>query len=41
MQIRKDEPTLLIGYDSESKNNDNGREMLSWQYALVDGTYLV
>ena len=41
MQIRKDEPTLLIGYDSESKNNGNGREMLSWQYALVDGTDLV
>ncbi len=41
MSARKDKPCLLIGYDSEWENLDYGREMLSWQYALVDGSDLV
>ena len=32
---------LLIGYDSEWENLESGRDMLSWQYALVDGEDLV
>ncbi len=39
--IRKDMPCLLIGYDSEWENLELGRDMLSWQYALVDGEDLV
>lgn len=38
---RKDMPCLLIGYDSEWENLESGRDMLSWQYALVDGEDLV
>ena len=34
-------PCLLIGYDSEWENLESGREMLSWQYAFVDGEDLV
>lgn len=41
MAIRKDKPCLLIGYDSEWENLESGRDMLSWQYALVDGNDLV
>lgn len=41
MAARKDMPCLLIGYDSEWENLESGREMLSWQYALVDGEDLV
>ena len=38
---RAEKPCLLIGYDSEWQNMDSGREMLSWQFALVDDEYLV
>ena len=41
MAIRKKEPCILIGYDSEWENLAVGREMLSWQYALVDDDDLV
>ena len=41
MAARKDIPCLLIGYDSEWENLESGRDMLSWQYALVDGEDLV
>lgn len=41
MAARKDMPCLLIGYDSEWENIESGRDMLSWQYALVDGEDLV
>ena len=41
MAARKDMPCLLIGYDSEWENLESGREMLSWQYAFVDGVDLV
>ena len=41
MAARKDKPCLLIGYDSEWENLEAGRDMLSWQYALVDGEDLV
>lgn len=41
MAARKDMPCLLIGYDSEWENLESGRDMLSWQYALVDGEDLV
>ena len=41
MAARKEMPCLLIGYDSEWENTDFGRDMLSWQYALVDGEDLV
>ena len=41
MAIRKDKPCLLIGFDSEWESLDYGREMLSWQYALIDGEDLV
>ena len=41
MAARKDMPCLLIGYDSEWENLESGREMLSWQYAFVDGADLV
>ena len=41
MSARKDMPCLLIGYDSEWENLESGREMLSWQYALVDGEDLI
>ncbi len=46
MAARKDMPCLLIGYDSEWQNIKAGdevidRNMLSWQYALVDGEDLV
>lgn len=41
MATRKDMPCLLIGYDSEWENLESGREMLSWQYALIDGEDLV
>lgn len=37
---RKEKPCLLIGYDSEWENVDTSREMLSWQFAFVDGTEL-
>ena len=38
---RKDNPCLLIGYDSEWENLESGREMLSWQFSFVDGEDLV
>ncbi|RHV36754.1 hypothetical protein DXB59_07650 [Ruminococcus sp. OM05-10BH] len=41
MAIRKDMPCLLIGYDSEWETLASGRDMLSWQYALIDGKDLV
>ena len=41
VSARKSQPCLLIGYDSEWENHPAGREMLSWQYALVDGEDLV
>lgn len=41
MVARKDMSCLLIGYDSEWENLESGREMISWQYALVDGEDLV
>lgn len=41
MAARKEMPCLLIGYDSEWENLESGRDMLSWQYALVDGEDLV
>ena len=41
MAVRKDMPCLLIGYDSEWENLESGREMLSWQFAFVDGEDLV
>jgi len=39
--VREDKPCLLIGYDSEWQTTPTGRDMLSWQFALVDGTDLV
>jgi len=41
MAARKNMPCLLIGYDSEWENLESDRDMLSWQYALVDGNDLV
>lgn len=41
LSIRKDKPCLLIGYDSEWENTKTSREMLSWQYALVDNGDLI
>ena len=46
MAAREEKPCLLIGFDSEWQNiyagNDViGRDMLSWQFALVDGEDLV
>lgn len=36
MAIRPDKPCILIGYDSEWENlNCGGRDMLSWQFAVV------
>lgn len=37
----KSKPCLLIGYDSEWDTLPAGREMLSWQFALVDKSDLV
>ena len=39
--IRGNEPCLLIGYDSEWETFDSDREMLSWQFSVVDGSDLV
>lgn len=41
MAVRKNDPCLLIGFDSEWETLECGREMLSWQFALVDGADLV
>ena len=41
MAARKNMPCLLIGYDSEWENLESGRDMLSWQYALVNGEDLI
>lgn len=46
LATRKDDPCLLIAYDSEWNNIKAGkriigREMLSWQFALIDGNDLV
>lgn len=38
---RQDKPCLLIGFDSEWENAIPAREMLSWQFALIDGEDLV
>ena len=38
---RNADPCLLIAYDSEWQNLETDRDMLSWQYALVDGEDLV
>ncbi len=39
--IRKNEPCLLIGFDSEWETVDSDREMLSWQFSVVDEHDLV
>lgn len=41
MAVREDKPCLLIGYDSEWQTSPAGRDMLSWQFALIDGFDLV
>ena len=41
MAARQDKPCLLIGFDSEWENALPTREMLSWQFALIDGEDLV
>lgn len=39
---RPDKPCILIGYDSEWENcSDGGRDMLSWQFAVVWGVRLI
>lgn len=35
MRVRLEKPCILIGYDSEWQNVENGRDMLSWQYAVI------
>lgn len=40
IQTRKEKPCILIGYDSEWENVDDGREMLSWQYACIWDCFL-
>ncbi len=36
VNIRNDDPCLLIGYDSEWQSNiDGSRDMLSWQFSIV------
>lgn len=32
---RPDRPCILIGFDSEWVNLENGRQILSWQFALI------
>lgn len=42
MAARPDKPCILIGYDSEWDNlDDGGRELLSWQFAVVHGHNLI
>lgn len=42
MAARPDKPCILVGYDSEWENLPNGcRDMLSWQFAVVNGTRMV
>lgn len=38
--IATNRPCLLIGFDSEWQSLDFGRDMISWQYALVDDNNL-
>ena len=35
VSARPDKPCILIGYDSEWQTTDTGRDMLSWQFALI------
>lgn len=35
MSTRLEKPCILIGFDSEWQNVENGRDMISWQYAVV------
>lgn len=42
MAARPDKPCILIGYDSEWNNlEDGGRELLSWQFAVVHDYKLI
>lgn len=38
---RRDKPCILIGYDSEWENTESGRNMISWQFALVENDDLI
>ena len=39
--ITPENPCLLIGFDSEWENTACGRDMLSWQFALINGCNLI
>lgn len=42
MDARPDKPCILIGYDSEWENlQDGSRDMLSWQFAVVHGYQMI
>ena len=42
MDARPDSPCILIGYDSEWENlTAGGRDMLSWQFAVVHDVYMI
>ncbi len=42
MAARPDKPCILIGYDTEWENcSDGSREMLSWQFAVVNGLRMI
>lgn len=42
VDARPDKPCILIGYDSEWENLQNGgRDMLSWQFAVVHGYQMI
>lgn len=35
VKARLEKPCILIAYDSEWQNVENGRDMISWQYAVI------
>ena len=42
ISARPNKPCILIGYDSEWDNLPNGgRDMLSWQFAIIDGNHII